>query len=45
MPKKASSWQYVNVFAKKCQICLGSLYAQGDFYITYMKGLKNDIEN
>jgi hypothetical protein len=44
MPKKASSWQYVNVFAKNCQIRLGQLRVQGEFYISYLKGMKNDVE-
>ena len=29
MPKKASSWQYVNVFAKNCELKLGKLGVQG----------------
>ncbi len=29
MPKKKSSWQYVNVFTKNCQLRLGALRAQG----------------
>jgi hypothetical protein len=27
MPKKKSSWQYVNVFTKNCQLRLGALRA------------------
>lgn len=44
MPKKPSSWQYVNVFAKNCQVRLGDLYGGGEFYISYLKGMKNDID-
>lgn len=44
MPKKASSWQYVNVFTKNCELRLGELHASGEFYISYLKGMKNDIE-
>lgn len=44
MPKKGSSWQYVNVFAKHCQLRLGDLHASGEFYISYLKGMKNDVE-
>jgi len=44
MPKKSSSWQYVNVFAKNCSLRLSSLHASGEFYISYLKGMKNDIE-
>jgi hypothetical protein len=44
MPKKPSSWQYVNVFAKNCEIRLSSLRASGQFYISYLKGMKNEIE-
>ena len=34
---------YVNVFAKKCILKLGDLHATGEFYISYLKGMKNDI--
>ena len=44
MPKKASSWQYVNFFARQCQLRLGQLHGSGQFYITYLKGMKNDID-
>lgn len=45
MPKKSSSWQIVNVFAKNCELRLGELRVTGEFYITYLKGMKNDPEN
>ena len=44
MPKKKSSWQYVNLFAKYCQLRLGALRVQGEFFISYLKGMKNDPE-
>lgn len=44
MPKKKSSWQYVNLFAKNCQLRLGALCAEGEFFISYLKGMRNDPE-
>lgn len=44
MPKKKSSWQYVNLFAKHCQLRLGALRAEGEFFICYLKGMRNDPE-
>ena len=42
MVKKSSSWQYVNVFAKHCQLRMGELRVEGEFYVSYLKGMKND---
>jgi hypothetical protein len=42
MVKKPSSWQYVNLFAKNCQLRQGALRVEGEFYISYLKGMKND---
>lgn len=44
MPKKQSSWMYVNVFAKNCILKLGQLYVTGEFYISYLKGMRNEID-
>lgn len=44
MPKKGGSWQYVNVFAKHCLLKLGELHGTGQFYITYIKGMRNDVD-
>ena len=41
MPKKAPSWMHVAVFAKNCQVRLSSLSLTGEFYVTYLKGMKN----
>ena len=45
MPKKLKqSWQSINVLPKDCCVRIGDLEATGDFYITYLKGFKNPLD-
>lgn len=45
MPKKErESWQSINVLPKQCCLQMSELTLEGNFSVTYLKGLKNPLD-